>query len=463
LRAFLQKVFILLLVANSLGAQTRAEVEDAFKSSLSFLINSQVDSTIDGEQYAGEWPVYMELTEAYLFIGKKQKALDSDCFTISAIHNFLAEIYMRDTSLTELKPVLDHAYNEIKTYATGLEYNFWKPLPPDKNHKLFGTKKHIQLVRRPTNFKSKARLVQKMMNVTNDADDTNQANLATWYHNIIFKDTLSYASASVFEAWTDKKRQNRNWYNYLFHNKKNSGAYLTWLKEEHKYGIWTPIHSYLSVLSIFLPSSSAYPRSYEPWVPWGANDVDPIVNANVLTYLGQSGQLKASPSNLGATQMLNKMVDREMWSTAGVYYPNAFHLPYAVARAYKSGAKELQPAAEKCATFLSQIQTPNGFYFSRKWVNNRDTMQSTAYALHALLDLKEMDIPIAIEKLNQPLRYLLNHQNTSEEGTSWTGGIYFTGGTALRNIINWHSDAYTTALIAGSLQRILQSDLLSPQ
>ncbi|MFT4734099.1 MAG: hypothetical protein ACI9DJ_000797 [Algoriphagus sp.] len=44
------------------------------------------------------------------------------------------------------------------------------------------------------------------------------------------------------------------------------------------------------------------------------------------------------------------------------------------------------------------------------------------------------------------------------EGTSWTGGIYFTGGTALRNIINWHSDAYTTALIAGSLQRILQGD-----
>lgn len=81
------------------------------------------------------------------------------------------------------------------------------------------------------------------MNVTNDADDTNQANLATWYHNIIFKDTLSFASASIFKTWIDKDRQNRNWYNYLFHNKKNSESYLTWLKEEHEYGIWTPIHS----------------------------------------------------------------------------------------------------------------------------------------------------------------------------------------------------------------------------
>ncbi|MFT7421481.1 MAG: hypothetical protein ACI9QN_002412, partial [Arcticibacterium sp.] len=29
--------------------------------------------------------------------------------TISAIHNFLAEIYLRDTNLTTLKPVLDLA------------------------------------------------------------------------------------------------------------------------------------------------------------------------------------------------------------------------------------------------------------------------------------------------------------------------------------------------------------------
>ncbi|MFT4734100.1 MAG: hypothetical protein ACI9DJ_000798 [Algoriphagus sp.] len=392
MRHFLQKVFILLLFTDSVSAQTRAEVEIVYKNSLDFLINSQVDSTIIDQQYAGEWPVYMELTEPYFFIGKKQKALDSDCFTISAIHNFLAEIYLRDTNLTTLKPVLDLAYNEVKTYATGLEYNFWKRLPPSRNHKLFGTKKDIQLVRRPTNFKSKVRLVEKMMNVTNDADDTNQANLETWYHNIIFKDTLSFASASIFKTWIDKDRQNRNWYNYLFHNKKNSKAYLTWLKEEHEYGIWTPIHSLSSVLTIFLPSSSAYPRSYEPWIPWGANDVDPVVNANILTYLATSNQLKVSSSNLGATQILNRMVDKEKWNTAGIYYPNAFHLPFAVAKAYKSGAKELQHAAEKCAAYLNQVQTPEGSYFSRKWVNNGDTIQSTAYALHTLLDLRETGI-----------------------------------------------------------------------
>ncbi|MFT7435829.1 MAG: hypothetical protein ACI8UX_001628, partial [Psychromonas sp.] len=34
-------------------------------------------------------------------------------------------------------------------------------------------------------------------------------------------------------------------------------------------------------------------------------------------------------------------------------------------KAYKSGAKELQHAAEKCAAYLSQVQTPEGSYFSR--------------------------------------------------------------------------------------------------
>ena len=71
----------------------------------------------------------------------------------------------------------------------------------------------------------------KMSNVTNDADDTNQANLANYNHNLIFGDSLEIAKPQVFENWIDKNRQNRNWYNYPFHTKKNLAAYLTWLKQ----------------------------------------------------------------------------------------------------------------------------------------------------------------------------------------------------------------------------------------
>jgi hypothetical protein len=436
-------------------AQSQIEVQNHFNSAIKYLINTQTDSTITGKQYAGEWPVYMELTEPYFIIGRRQKALDSDCFTLSAIHNFLAETYLLDTSQSELKPVLEKAYEEIKTYATGLEYNFWKPLPALRNHKLFGNLKKAPLVRRPTNFHLNNRLIMKMTNVTNDADDTNQANLATYYHNRIFQDSITIAEPKVFENWIDKKRQNRNWYNYLFHTKKNSGAYLTWLNQEHQYGIWNPGYSLLGILGIFLPTSVSNPKAYQPWIPWGTNDVDPIVNANILTYLGATEQLEQNDINEAAAKMITEMCSKEMWGTAGVYYPNAYHLPYAVARAYKNGSKNLKVASQKCADYLHETQQNGGFYMNRSWVNNGDTIQSTAYALHAMLDLKESGFEIEEQLISKTIHYLLAHSNKSADGTYWNGGVYFTGGTALRNIIQWHSDAYTTALIAGSLQRVL--------
>lgn len=432
------------------------EINETFKDALKYLIQTQTDSTISGEQYTGEWPVYMELTEPYFFIGRRQKARDSNCFTVSAIHNALADIYLRDTSLAELQPVLARAFSEVQSYQQGQEFNFWKLLPPPKNHKFWFKKENLPLVHRPTNYAFKPRLVHKMANVANDADDTNQANLAIWYHNKVFGDTLTLLQPATFEQWTDQNRQNRNWYNYLFHTRKNSGAYLTWLAPEYRYGIWTPVHSYLSIVSIFLPTSSAYPRAYEPWIPFGANDVCPVVNANILTYLAKSGQLAAARSVEPSAQMITRMVERDMWSGAGVYYPNAYHLAYSLAKAYNSGVSELKEAAEGTANYLAETQLENGSYISKYWVNNGDTIQSTTYALHAMIDLRDAGIEIKQDQISNAVSYLLSQARHDTNGTLWKGGVYFTGGTALRNILQWHSDAYTTALIAQALQRIIQ-------
>ncbi len=429
------------------------EIDTVFQEAIGFLINTQTDTTIEGVQYAGEWPVYMELTEPYFFIGRRQKARDSNCFNVSAIHNFLSEIYLRDPTLDSLKPVLARSMKEINTYSTETEFNFWKALPPLKDHRFFPKKGELPLVRRPTNFKVKPRLVQKMSNIANDADDTNQANQARFYFNEIFEENLPLASAKLFEEWTDQKRQNRNWFNYLFHTKKNSGAYLTWLAPEYNYGIWNPVYAYLSVLGIFLPTSSSYPKAYVPWIPWGANDVDPVVNANILNYLAISGQYYPTPANENSIRMIERMTQREMWSTGGVYYPNAYHLTYSIAKAFKNGVKELKPASLNALKQLNETQLDDGSFKSRYWVNHGDTIQSTAYALHALLDFKEAGLPVESQKIDKAVSFLLSVKQNCQKGVFWKGGVYFTGGTALRNILYWHSDAYTTALIAHSFQR----------
>lgn len=448
--------FPFLLLSFSLQAQLTAE--EAFKGALSYLIETQTDSTIEGKQYEGEWPVFMELTEPYFFIGRRQRARDSNCFTVSAIYNQLAQIYLRDSSLTYLKPVLVKAFEEIQTYGTGTEFNFWKALPPLKDHRFrFRKADELPLVRRPTNFHVKPRLVQKMSNVANDADDTNQANLAIWYHNLIFQDTLKLVSASKFESRIDLNRQNRNWYNYLFHTRKNSGAYLTWFADEHDYGVWNPVYSYLSVLSTFLPTSSAYPKAYKPWIPWGANEVCPIVNANILTYLAKSNQLKDAFAVANSSEMIHRMTRKSMWHTAGVYYPNAQHLSYSVAKAYASGVHHLEEAAKDTRDYIQNTQREDGSFLSKPWINYGDTIQTTTYALSAMLNLEKAGLEIDRKAIRKTVDFLLSKAIEDENGIHWKGGVYFTGGTALRNILHWESDAYTTSLIAESLQRILLS------
>ena len=63
-------LFFLVSLTTSAQNPTPKQI---FKESINFLIKTQCDSTIVGEQYAGEWPVYMNLIEPYLFIGKKQE------------------------------------------------------------------------------------------------------------------------------------------------------------------------------------------------------------------------------------------------------------------------------------------------------------------------------------------------------------------------------------------------------
>lgn len=449
---FLVKSFFILLFTSFSAFAQSPEPKQIFQESLNFLIKTQCDSTIIGKQYAGEWPVYMNLIEPYLFIGKKQKARDSNCFNIAAVHNFLSEIYLHDTTLTELKPVLKKAYHEIETYETDKRYNFWKLLPPARKLRMFG-KDPKQEVRRPTNYPLRSRFINKTANVPEDADDTALANTATYYHNRIFNDTLKPLSYLGFDEYLDKNRRNRNWYNFMLPSPRHSGAYLTWHHQEYEYNHWNPLTTYFSLLFIFTPFSSAYPVAYQPWIPFGANDVDVVVNSNVLNYLSLTGQINKSEGKTGALKVIEHSVRKNLWSTGAVYYPNSYHLDYAVAKAYYNGVDELHEVAQKTAKHLIGTQQANGSFESKSWVNKKDIIQSTAYALHAMLDLRSKGMMIPDENIRKSFGFLLSKAQRANGSCYWEGGVYFSGGTLLRNILIWQSDAYTTAMIAKCFQR----------
>jgi len=205
-------------------------------------------------------------------------------------------------------------------------------------------------------------------------------------------------------------------------------------------------------LVFYLPKSCANPRPFVPYIPWGANDIDAVVNANILTYLGTTEQLTNSKGRKGAERLINYQINRGRWSRAGMYYPNKYHFHYAVSRSMLAGKDQINTNGQTILLHLLDTQFPDGHFESRRRVNKKDILQSTVYGLTSLLNLKELGYTVPKERIDLTMSYLLKHQN--EDG-SWNGGVFFSGGTVVRNVLHFKSEAYTTALMVLGMNKSL--------
>lgn len=430
-------------------------IKKAIVGSLTYLAEKQCTETIPGKQYAGEWEAFMEMKEAFLYLGGRNKYRDSNCFTMAGIHNILAEMYLADTTQKQILPMLRKVFPEVLSYSTGTQFNFWKKLPP--NQDLKWGKETQQLVHRPTNFRLKGRFINNAANVANDADDTALGNLAIWYNQKIFgkNDSLKMINPTTFDNFLDKNRKNRHWYNHLFHGFKNSGAYMTWFGQEAEFENWHFYKNALHNLIFFLPISIAYPHPYKPYIPWGTNDLDVIVNANVLTYLSKNNLRQASKGSDAANRFIEKHTKRGRWNRMGIYYPNRYHLHFATARALAAGDTGLLSTAQFLLKHLVKTQNQDGSYESKKIVNKKDILQSTAYATLAMLYLKESGVDIPKSLIDKSIYFLYTQKREENKQVWWNGGVYFSGGTVVRNLLYFTSDAYTTALVSMAFQKYL--------
>ncbi len=452
-------VFLSVLILSFLSGYSqkvdKVLLKSQIDSAIQFIQNSQIKETVIAKHYSGEWPVDMHLTTPYFFIGKKQKAPDSNCFTVSAIHNALAEIYLLDTNRKELLPTLKMAFDDIRDYNEGDLYNFWKKLPPTRKLKLFNEPNPQPLVHRPTNFNLRSRFINNTGNVPEDADDTSLGNLASLYNNRIFDSKNELASYQRFDEFLDIERKNRNWFNVLFHRDGNSGAYMTWLYPEYEYNRWSVLKTAINTLLIFVPGSSARPEAYEPWVPFGANDVDVVVNANVLAYLAKTRQLEMSKGHANAIKMIENRLGKNYWYNNSVYYPNQFHIHFTVAKAFASGVEDLRVSSEIILKDIVDKQKADGSFESQSYINHFDRVQSTINALSAMIDCKSKGLEVPDTAIQKAIMYILSQKKIKNNQIHWDSGVYFSGGTLLRNILFWKSEAYTTVAVANCFQRYL--------
>ncbi len=448
-----------ILSSGSLTAQPNQRLlKQTFDNSLKWLAENQETQTANDSIFAGEWPATMELKNAYLYLGSSFPFRDSNCFTQANVFNTLSEMYLADTSLKVIKPMLKKAYPELQSYADGQTFNFWKKLKPNIPLSKKGPHPEGYLAHRPTNFKLKTRFINNAADIANDADDTSTGNLASYYYSEIFGVNTEIVSPYTFDSFIDGNRQNYHWYNFIHKIPRPGYAYMTWLAEEYQFKHWNFPWQVAHNLVFYLPGSSCFPHPYERYVPWGANDVDAVVNCNVLNYLSKTGQVKNSKGKEGALALIKHVIKKERWSRAGIYYPNRYYIHFSVSKVYPHFKNELEEEAIALKNHLLLSQKEDGSFHSRRKANKKDPLQSTVYALQAMLNLHQEGVTFPKERIERAMQYILSQEIKDEYGSHWKGGVFFSGGTVVRNVLFFKSDAFTTSLVAQSIQKYLDSE-----
>lgn len=452
-------LFSLQVGVSNLSAQNlnADKLSTILEKSLLYLSEVQEKETVKDSIFKGEWPSTMGLKNNYILLGYSQDFRDSNCFTQAGIYNILAEMYLADTTLKQILPMLKQAIPEILSYKDDETFNFWKKLEPNRLLSIKGPHPSGYLAHRPTNYILRTRFINNAADIANDADDTAAGNLALYYHNQIFMEDFKLATHQTFDNWLDVYRNNYHWYNYIHKIPRPSQAYMTWMAPEYQFKRWNFVKQALHNCVFFLKGSSCFPQPYERYVPWGANDVDAVVNANVLNYLSKSNQIHNSQGQEGALALIESTVAKERWSRAGIYYPNRYHIHYVLSKNLELYRDELPTSSQAIISHLISSQKEDGSFESRRKANKRDRLQSSIYALSAMLSFKNAGMVVPKENIENAMRYVLSQQVESLNNTLyWNGGVFFSGGTVVRNVLFFKSDAYTTALVAQCIQSYLQ-------
>ncbi len=417
---------------------------------LAFLTEQQHKETLYGKYYEGEWPNYMSLDRPFLLLGTGSTYEDSNCFTVAGIYNILADIYIKHPEYDNIKPMLLKAYPRIKQFKHKLSYNFWNALPPLMNHKKNTIAPVGTLVRRPTNYPLRSRFINKAANIVEDADDTSFGYLTELLHQKIFGgDSLTHRDtiANLYDNYIDKNRANIHAYNAVNGNVYNSGAFTTWHGKEYAFKTYSHMKAILHFAIFLFPFSASYPHAYVPYIPYGTNDVDAVVNCNVLHCLQQYNAIEHTKAAKDALAFIEKKAKTKKYDRVGVYYPNRYHFPYAVGKLYASGIAGLENSKKNVIDFLLKKQQKNGSWHAMQKLRKKDALQSTIYAVHALLNLHQhLNDPQIYTAVTRGMQYIMANTKYVNNQCYWKGGVFFSGGTVVRSNLTWKSDALTTAI-----------------
>ncbi len=171
------------------------------------------------------------------------------------------------------------------------------------------------------------------------------------------------------------------------------------------------------------------------------DDVDCVVNANVLFYVGESVETRA------VVNYLIDVVSRSEEACCDKWHLNRFTLYYAISRNFDAGVQSFTVVRDGIIDKISAAANDDGSI-------GNDALE-TALAICALLNWRS-----ATPELDAAIRFLLSHQQTTGE---WRRTVLYYGGP--KKYYGWGSEELTTGFCLEALIRFrkrLVTDTPSP-
>lgn len=159
------------------------------------------------------------------------------------------------------------------------------------------------------------------------------------------------------------------------------------------------------------------------------NDIDAVVNANVLFYLGENEQTRP------IINLLIETIDKKNEDDCDKWYRNVQTVYYFFSKNYFCGIKSLEAIREKIKNRILMKIDENGAI--------ENNSMDTSLGICTLLNLNYFDeIPQA------SIKYLINKQGLAG---NWEKRIFYYGGP--KKVMGWGGDELSTAICIEALYR----------
>lgn len=298
-----------------------------------------------------------------------------------------------------------------------------------------------------------------LFNIPNDADDTSTAVSFQYFYGSRFPEAQVEIDYDALQRICDFRDLNRaredgrdSW------KGKDSGAYLTWIKDENQ-----PV----------------FDKPEIGIIPLAVNNVDVVVNANVLFAMALTGR-KDLPGYDDCVRLMLKAAEKRAWPEAGLYYPQNMIFPYTVSRAYRDGGAR-EPEMKVTMRLLLRDLLKAQYQWGQKNPTRKGAFPggddksdhlSTALAVITLLNMgRETALESGLAReydfaLRSGVKYLIEQaewkkpKNAETVGkfktpgnkcAHWLSGLFFAA--SFWDLAHWRSQAFTTAMVLEALTK----------